>query len=65
MNTNMHVTRAQAQTMLTAVVHTLGRTPATSNLYQDLRVAEQMLLAALARIRDAEYRRDKKGVWAK
>lgn len=63
MNTNLHVTERQAQTMLRAVRFQLHHDTSGDDR-SDLQAAETMLLAALARIRDAADKRDKKGVWA-
>jgi len=52
--------------MLQAVRYTMLFRPRNTNTTSDdLRAAEQMLLAALTRISDLEDKRDKKGVWAK
>lgn len=62
MNTNMHVTRDQASSMLKAVRFAIGthddqyHAPSLPTL-TELRGNESMLLAALERIRDLEARR--------
>ena len=56
MNTNLHATRPQVETLLRCVRIARGHrvdAPADRQLYG----AEQMLLAALERIRDQEQRR--------
>jgi len=60
-NTNMHVTAAQASTMLAAVRfclqgHYFDGQPDDSQARKALEGAETMLLAALARIRDTQDR---------
>lgn len=64
MNTNMHVTQRQAATMLAAVRYRLNMDVDYGQEFTDLKAAETMLVAALARISDRNDRRDKKGVWA-
>ncbi len=56
LNTNMHISYVQARTMLEAVRYQLY-IDTSGDDRKELLAAEQMLLAALERIRDLEARR--------
>lgn len=63
-NTNLHVTQRQAATMLQAVRYRISMDIDYGQEFTDLKAAETMLVAALARMRDANDKRNKTGVWA-